>query len=178
MPPEKRGSLRPVAAISPGVLGLTGVETTELVAAVVQRIRPACVVCVDALAAAGVERLCTTVQLSDAGIQPGAGVGNRRLGLTRDTVGVTVIAVGVPTVIHAVQLLASFDGEPPAMGAGASRDVAAPRRMARSPRLEHLVVTPKEIDVLIEDASKVVAGGLNAALHRGVDLEEALQFLQ
>lgn len=179
LPPEKRGALRPVAAISPGVLGLTGVETTELVAAVVQRIRPACVVCVDALAAASVERLCTTVQLSDAGIQPGAGVGNRRLGLTRETVGVAVIAVGVPTVIHAVQLLASFDGEQPKTGrTGASRGVADPGRTAESPRLEHLVVTPKEIDVLIEDASKVVAGGLNAALHQGVDLEEALQFLQ
>lgn len=179
LPPEKRGTLRPVAAISPGVLGLTGVETTELVAAVVQRIRPACVVCVDALAAAGVERLCTTVQLSDAGIQPGAGVGNRRMGLTRQTVGVPVVAVGVPTVIHATQLLSSpVSLRPPGVGPQMAGGLPGSGSDPRLGRLERLVVTPKEIDILIEDASKMLAGGINAALHEGVDVEEVLQFLQ
>ena len=201
LPPEKRGSLRPVAALSPGVLGLTGVETTELVGAVVERIRPSAVIGVDALAAAATDRLCSTVQLADTGIEPGAGVGNRRKGLDRQTLGVPVIAVGVPTVIHARRLASGMAAAAfPRMEAGASlapfprllsgeHPSAAPAAYpggAAGPAggersgisLDRLIVTPKEIDLLIEDAAEVLAGALNAALHEGVDLDEVLQYLQ
>ena len=200
LPPEKRGSLRPVAALSPGVLGLTGVETTELVGAVVDRLRPSAVVCVDALAAAGIDRLCSTVQLADTGIEPGAGVGNRRKGLNRQTLGVPVIAMGVPTVIHARRLTLttapvalsateagpSLEAFPPLLRSArpdaasvAHPGAARPDGKARPViSLDRLIVTPKEIDLLIDDAAEVLAAALNAALHEGVDLDEVLQYLQ
>lgn len=104
-PPELRGGLRPVAAIAPGVLGLTGIETSEIIAGIVERIRPAVVICIDALASRSAERLGTTIQLADTGINPGAGIGNQRMGITRETIGVPVLAIGVPTVIHATTIV-------------------------------------------------------------------------
>ena len=91
----------PVSAVAPGVLATTGMESLELVRGAVRHVRPACVLAVDALAAAAPERLCRTFQLSDAGIVPGSGVGNRRSALDRGTLGVPVIAVGIPTVVDA-----------------------------------------------------------------------------
>ncbi len=105
-PPELRGGLRSVAALAPGVLGLTGVETEEIVRGVVQHIRPDLVIAVDALAARNLQRVSTTVQLADSGIHPGSGVGNKRLGLTEASLGTRVIAIGVPTVVHASTLAA------------------------------------------------------------------------
>src|SRR5690625_1508862 len=104
-PPELRGGLRPVAAVSPGVLGLTGIETGEIIAGIVDRIQPAAVICIDALASRSAERLGTTVQLADTGINPGAGLGNQRMGITRQSLGVPVLAIGVPTVIHATTIV-------------------------------------------------------------------------
>jgi spore protease len=104
-PPEKRGGLRAVAALSPGVLGTTGIETAEIIAGVVERLKPDLIIVADALAARSVSRLGTTIQLGDSGIQPGSGVGNRRFGITRDSMGVPVIAVGVPTVVHAMTIV-------------------------------------------------------------------------
>ena len=196
LPPEKRGSLRPVAAVSPGVLGLTGIETSELVSAVVRQVSPAALICVDALAAGSPQRLCATVQLSDAGIQPGAGVGNVRRALNRQELGIPVVALGVPTVIHASRLAAA-DGAPAQAGAapsaapgafppllGGARAGATPMAPAPAPAaaadagwLASLVVTPKEIDVLVEDAAELLAGALNAALHRGVELDEVLRLV-
>lgn len=104
--PKGRQGVRPVAALSPGVLGITGIETAEIVQGLVQQIKPALVVCVDALAARSTERLATTIQIADAGIQPGSGVGNKRFGITRESLGVPVIAIGVPTVVHALTVVA------------------------------------------------------------------------
>lgn len=99
--PEQFGSFRPVTALAPGVLGTTGVESARVAAAVAGAVEPACVIAVDALAATGLERLCATVQLSDTGISPGSGVGNHRQGLTQASLGIPVIALGVPTVAEA-----------------------------------------------------------------------------
>lgn len=99
--PEQFGSFRPVTALAPGVLGTTGVESAQVAGAVAAAVEPVCVIAVDALAATGVERLCATVQLSDTGISPGSGVGNHRQGLTRESLGVPVLALGVPTVAEA-----------------------------------------------------------------------------
>lgn len=105
VPPELQGGLRPVAAIAPGVLGLTGIETGEIIAGIVDRIRPAVVICIDALAARSAQRLGTTIQIADTGINPGAGIGNRRMGINRQTLGVPVVAIGVPTVIYATTIV-------------------------------------------------------------------------
>jgi spore protease len=104
-PPELRRGLRPVSALAPGVLGLTGVETGEIVFSLAKQIRPAMVIAIDALASRSTDRLCTTIQISDAGVHPGSGVGNRRLGITPETLGVPVLAIGVPTVLHAVTIV-------------------------------------------------------------------------
>lgn len=272
-PPELRNGLRPVAAIAPGVLGLTGIETGEIIQGVVSKIRPKVIICIDALAARSTERLCTTIQIADTGIHPGSGIGNKRLGITQETMGVPVIAVGVPTVVHAITIVSdgmdllaqqnalgnaqmgqptaamqpgtavqasqsgaagtpnlSVQRNPAQAGAGqqgvpeatggptrfnlnafnllhsdsgtrtaASGPVTAGKKgmeTAQSPgaqfvrpRLDPalkreliqqiltpymgtMVVTPKEIDVLIEDAAHVVAAGLNGVFHPGIDESE------
>lgn len=101
--PEHFGAFRPTTVLTPGVLATTGVESGDLIHAAVKQFHPACVIAIDALAAQSVHRLCRTVQISDTGIVPGSGVGNHRVSLSRETLGVPVLAVGVPTV-------AEFDG--------------------------------------------------------------------
>jgi len=155
--PEHFSALRPVASLAAEVMGSTGVESSELVRAVCDKLRPACVVAVDALASRSLKRLCRTVQIADTGITPGSGVGNHRLGLTRDTLGVPVIAMGVPTVVDGATLAADLMGleEPPDLGEG--RD---------------LLVTPKDIDSQVNDLAKVIGYGLSMALQPGLGLEE------
>lgn len=185
-PPEKRGGLRPVCGLSPGVLGLTGMETGEIVRGVVDRIQPKCVVAVDALAARSASRVCGTIQISDTGINPGSGIGNKRIGITKDTLGVPVVAVGVPTVVHAVTIVGdAMDvlGVPEDENA-LSDDVDAQtlRRQALKrvldPHMGDMIVTPKEIDVLIEDVAKVLASGMNAALHPDIEWDEMYLYMQ
>lgn len=100
-PPELRAGLRPISAISPGVLGLTGIETSEIILGTVSQIEAKALICVDALASRSVGRLCSTIQISDTGINPGSGVGNKRMSINQETLGIPVLAVGVPTVVHA-----------------------------------------------------------------------------
>ena len=152
--PEHFGSLRPVAA---EVMGTTGVESGELVRAVCEKIGPACVVAVDALASRSLKRLCRTVQISDTGITPGSGVGNHRMGLTRDTLGVPVIALGVPTVVDGATLAADLLGSDDLPDLNEGRD---------------LLVTPKDIDSQVNDLAKVIGYGLSMALQPGISLEE------
>lgn len=122
-----------------------------------EKIQPACVIAVDALASRSVERLCRTIQLSDTGITPGSGVGNHRLGLNRQTLGIPVIAVGVPTVVDAATLAADLMGtqELPQLGQG-----------------RELFVTPKDIDSQVADLAKVIGYGINLALQPGMTVEE------
>lgn len=155
--PEHFGALRPVASLAAEVMGTTGVESGELVRAVCEKIRPACVVAVDALASRSLKRLCKTVQIADTGITPGSGVGNHRLGLTRDTLGVPVIAVGVPTVVDGATLAADLLGSEDLPDLGEGRD---------------LLVTPKDIDSQVDDLSKVIGYGISMALQPGISLEE------
>ena len=108
--PEQFGHLRPVASVAAEVMGSTGLESRELVASVCQSIRPCCVIAVDALASRSLGRLCRTVQLADTGIAPGSGVGNHRAARDRASLGVPVIAVGVPTVVDGATLAADLLG--------------------------------------------------------------------
>lgn len=157
--PEQFGPFRPVAALAAGVLGTTGVESGELIRAVAQAIRPEVVVAVDALAARSVHRLCSTVQLADTGIIPGSGVGNARTALNQETLGVPVIAIGVPTVVDAATLAADLTGQEP------------------EGELTDLLVTPKDIDVLVSDLAKVIGYGIDLALQPGLTVEDVDLFL-
>lgn len=166
--PEHFGSFRPVAAMESGVLGTTGVESGEMVAALVEKIKPACVVAVDALASRSLDRVCRTIQLADTGIVPGSGVGNARAALSRETLGVPVIAIGVPTVVDAATLCADVLSE---AGKG-DFDPDALREHAGN-----VIVTPKEIDSQVADLSKVIGYGLNLALQTGLTVEDVEMFL-
>lgn len=139
-----------VAAIAPGVLGTTGIETARIIKGIAETIKPDMIIAVDALAGADIRRVCTTVQIADTGISPGSGVGNCREGLNEETLGVKVIAVGVPTVI-AAELLAG--GELPEEFSG-------------------LMVTTKDIDLVIRRMSKTVANGINLALHKDLTFRD------
>ncbi len=137
-----------VSGIVPGVMAQTGMETLEIIRGVVEETRPDVVVAVDALAARSSKRLNRTIQISDAGIHPGSGVGNHRHSLTRETIGVPVIAIGVPTVVDAATIV--YD---------AVRD-----RNAVPPGLNTMFVTPKDIDETIRHLSFTISEALNIAL--------------
>ena len=155
--PEQFGHLRPVAALAAEVLGRTGVESGEVVRAVCEKIRPACVVVVDALASRSLERLCRTVQLADTGIVPGSGVGNHRTALNRATLGVPVIALGVPTVVEGATLAADLLGTDELPDLNRGREV---------------LVTPKDIDSQVADMAKIIGYGISMALQPGLTVGE------
>lgn len=163
MAPEHFGSFRPVSALAAGVLGTTGIESGEIVKAVCAQVRPAAILAIDALAARRVERLCATVQVCDAGIAPGSGVGNHRFALDRESMGVPVIAVGVPTVVDGATLCADLLEE-----TGQETD---PAELSSLPGAS-LMVTPRDIDQRVEDMSKVIGYAVSLALQPGLDLED------
>ncbi len=180
-PPEKKGQLRPVAALAPGVLGITGLETGEIVMGVVERIRPQFIIVIDALASRTTGRMGAAIQIADTGIHPGSGLGNKRIGITPQTLGVPVIAIGVPTVVEAATIVRDALDE---LNRGAHSpanpktfDNSGVIRRVLSPYLNSLIVTPKEIDVMIEDLARVISGALNIALHPGVSPEEVFRYL-
>lgn len=166
--PEHFGSFRPVAALAAGVLGTTGMESGELVQAVVAKLKPDCVLAVDALASRNLDRVCRTIQIADTGIVPGSGVGNARAALNRETLGVPVIAIGVPTVVDAATLCADVLAE-------AGRDDLDPDALRRAG--SGVIVTPKEIDSHVADISKVIGFGVNLALQTGLTVQDVEMFL-
>lgn len=164
------GQLRSVCAIAPGVLGITGVETMEMVESIVHALQPRLVICIDALAARDSERIGCTIQLTDTGIQPGAGVGNHRRPLTEESLGVKVIAVGVPTVIYAATLARDAF----ALLSGKEESDEALNAMERElleTNLGNLIVTPRDVDAIVKNSAILIASGLNRALQP--DLSEA-----
>jgi spore protease len=189
VPPELKGTLRSVSAFAPGVMGLTGIETSEIVRGVVDRVKPDLVLCVDALCARSVERLMTTIQLADTGIQPGSGVGNRRQGITTKSLGIPVVALGVPTVVAAITIAADtvdilvnqlkgtvgFYQILQEMGHDDKRRLV---NEVLSPSVGDLVVTPKEVDVMVDEVSRVVSGGLNMALHPSIGPDDLARYIQ
>lgn len=150
--------LAPVAVLAPGVLGKTGIETLEIIKGAVASVKPSLVIAVDAFAARDCERLGTTVQIASSGICPGSGVGNSRKALSQKTLGVPVISIGVPTVVDASTLAANIAGE---------NACAKVRSHGKE-----MFVTPREIDVIIERASRLLSRVLNAALQPKYTLEE------
>ena len=145
--PQEFAALSSVAVLRTGVLGTTGIESAQSLKALCGLVQPDCVIAVDALASGELDRLCRNVQICDSGIAPGSGVGNDRAELNRESLGVPVIAVGVPTVIDA----AAFCADESAAG---------------------LFVTPRNIDELVRSVSKLVAYGLNLELHPGLSIAD------
>lgn len=166
--PNEFGSFEKTAAIAPGVLGLTGVETGEILKGICDKIQPSAIIVIDALASRKVSRLCTTVQISDTGIVPGSGVGNARNAITEKVFHVPVIAIGVPTVVDARTLAADIMED-----AGVSEEMVDKVEELN----ENMVVTPKDIDKYISDTSKVIGYAINFALHDNLSLEDMELFL-
>jgi len=206
---------RSVSAVAPGVMGMTGIETSDIIRGIVEKAKPDFVVAIDALAARSIERVNATIQISDTGIHPGSGVGNKRKELSEETLGIPVIAIGVPTVVDAVSItsdtidfmLKHFGREmkeggrpsnalaPAGFSFGERKvltDTDMPNEEHRTtflgvignlseeekrkfihevlaPLGHNLMVTPKEIDMFIEDMANLIASGLNAALHNEID---------
>ncbi|TDF96766.1 GPR endopeptidase [Paenibacillus piri] len=184
MPGEVSPGYRPVSAVAPGVLGTTGIETSEIVQGIVEKSKPDLVIAIDALASRSLDRVNTTIQIADTGIHPGSGIGNKRKGLTLDSLGVPVIAIGVPTVVYASTIVNStFDmmrnhfqkqTDNTAQILGLLDNMEEQERLqlvkeVLSPIGHDLLVTPKEIDQFIEDVANIIASGLNAALHESVN---------
>ena len=163
--PRQFGALTPVAALATGVLARTGVETLELIRGAADRLHPSVVIAIDALAARSRHRLCATVQLGDTGLIPGSGVGNHRKAVNARTLGVPVIALGVPTVIDGAALCGDLLAEagcpqPPLSGRGAA-----------------LFVTPQDIDQRVTELGRMVGYAVTLALQRGLTLEDVTGLL-
>lgn len=166
--PQTFSAFRPVSALAAGVTGSTGMESGELIGAVVKKLKPTCLIAVDALAARRQERVCRTVQVSDTGIVPGSGVGNARMALDKKSLGIPVIAVGVPTVVDAATLCLdlleqtgqeNFDPEP-------FRQEGA-----------EWFVTPRNVDSEVETLSRVLGLGISTALHVDFSVEDVEKWI-
>lgn len=214
-PESVEEGFRSVSAIAPGVMGITGIETSDIIFGVIEKTKPDFVIAIDALASRSIERVNATIQISDTGIHPGSGVGNKRKELSKETLGIPVVAVGVPTVVDAVSItsdtidfiLKHFGKElkegnrpsrslvPASLTFGERKKLTEgdlPEERHRktflgivgtlsdeekrsliyevlSPIGHNLMVTPKEVDIFIEDMANVIANGLNASLHNTVN---------
>jgi len=182
-PQALKEGMRSVSTLAPGVLGITGIETAEIIKGVVEKIRPELLITVDALAARSVHRIGTTIQIADTGISPGSGIGNQRTGINKETMGVPVIAIGIPTVAHAAviardtldQFFEQLRNSPDLyqiykrLSPRFSEQVIT---QVLEPFGGNLTVTPKEIDALIHAGAKIVAGGITLALHPDLTPDE------
>ncbi|MGQ9558004.1 MAG: GPR endopeptidase [Desulfurispora sp.] len=188
-PQELAPGMRPVSALAPGVLGITGIETAEIIRGVVEKIQPDLVIAIDALASRNVDRIATTIQIADTGVSPGSGVGNQRQGLNQQTLGVPVVAIGVPTVVHAAviandtieEFIEQIKNSPSVYKVFSTLNLDITRTVIEKvlePFGGHLMVTPKEIDDLIQRTAKVIAGGITRALHPQMPVEQYEYYLQ
>lgn len=158
------GDLRASAVLSPGVLGQTGVETAEIIKGLVSFLSPCAVIVIDALAARRLSRLGCTLQMSDAGIVPGSGVGNARSAINKSTLGVPVISIGIPTVVDAATLANDIAGDDAFRGGDSEKG-------------RDMIITPREIDLVISRAAKLVALTVNKALQPHITADEMLMLV-
>ena len=173
-----RSGMRSVCAIAPGVLGVTGVETVEMVESLAQKLHPRAILCIDSLAARNSARIGCTVQVSNTGIQPGSGVGNHRKPLTKETLGVDVIAVGVPTVVYAATLARDAFAllSTPETDSG-EEALSSMERELLGTELGNLIVTPRDIDAIVKNCATLIAGGINRALQPSLSDAEIAQMM-
>lgn len=192
IPDQIDENVRPVCGISPGVLGITGIETGEIIKSLVEKIKPNLVICIDALASRKTERVNNTIQIGTSGISPGSGIGNKRMELSEKTLGIPVIAIGVPTVVDAATLANDTIDMVVADMINQSKEGGEFYKLLKSlqeeeklrmiqeildPRLGNLVVTPKEEDAVIDSMSKIIANGINISLQPALTLEDINRYL-
>lgn len=166
--PETFSAFRPVSVIVPGVLGTTGLESMDIIRAVSDKINPSAIIAIDALASRNLNRVCRTLQLTDTGITPGSGVGNARSALNNNTMGIPVVAIGVPTVVDAATLCMDI------VERSGYHNIEEEKLRANT---EHMIVTPRDIDNDIKDLSKLIGYGINLALHSDISIEDITMFL-
>lgn len=167
---KKGGSTQSVSTLSPGVLGVTGIETAEIIKGVVEKTKPSLLIVIDSLAASDLNRINTTIQITDTGINPGSGIGNTRKGINKEFLGIPVIAIGVPTVVRAAVLI--FEAFNMLMDKDSIISDNLNQSLAENTLEEvmkpfggDLTVTPKEVDDLISNTSKLLSNGINKAFH-------------
>lgn len=164
--PEYFSDFLPVSALSPGVLGITGMESLDIIQGVCSKVRPDLVIAVDALVSRKSSRLCRTIQLSDTGITPGSGIGNSRAAVNRESINVPVIAAGIPTVVDAATLAYDL-----IESAGGKADMGLYEKMSGT-----MIVTPKDADKKVADIAKLMGYSINMALH-DFSVEDIASFL-
>ena len=192
IPDEINEQVRPVSAISAGVMGITGMETSEIVKGLVDNVKPSLVIAIDALAARKSSRINTTIQITDTGITPGSGVGNRRKALNEQTLGVPVIAIGVPTVVDAATLvndtmdtiLEQMKNESKEGSEFYDMLMKVENQEKYSLILEvlepysgNMFVTPKEVDSVVESLADIIGNSINIALHKGIDIKDINRYI-
>lgn len=152
-----------VSAITPGVMGLTGIETNNIIKGIKDEYKPSLIIAVDALCAITPKRMFGTIQLTDTGINPGSGVGNRRGAINKETMKVPVIAIGIPTVVDANSIIydAFSQSKKQSYSDNEINDILM--------NVENYFVSPKDIDSLIKRSAKIIANGINLALHKDID---------
>lgn len=181
-----------VAAMSPGVMGMTGIESMDIIKGIVDKIKPDLLIAVDALASRKMDRISKTIQISDTGISPGSGVGNKKMSLNKESLGIPVLSIGIPTVVNAativndsLDLILSTLKETAEKGQefyGLLDDLSQEDKYSLieevlNPYMANTIVTPKDIDVVIDDLSIIIANGLNIALHPGIGLEDVNRYI-
>lgn len=187
VPEDINNSVASVAALAPGVMGMTGIETVEVVKGVTDHVKPDLVIAIDALAARKVSRVNSTIQLSDTGVAPGAGVGNKRKTIDKESLGVPVIAIGVPTVVDAATMANDTiervidallnESEKGSQFYNMLMDTSEEEKYTLikevlDPYAENMFVTPKEVDAVIDNLVNIIANSINIALHPGINLED------
>lgn len=192
IPNEIDEGIRPVCALAPGVLGLTGIETGEIVSAVAKKIKPNLIICIDALASRRLERVNRTIQIGNTGISPGSGVGNKRMEISERVLGIPTIAIGVPTVVDAATIANdTIDLVIDAMINEAGKDsgfydmLKSVEKNDRqrlieevlNPYIGNLMVTPKEVDSVIDSISKIISTAINIALQPALELKQINNYI-
>lgn len=192
IPDDIDEGIRPVCAIAPGVLGITGIETGEIIKGIVDKVKPNVIICIDALASRKMERVNTTIQIGNTGISPGAGVGNKRMEISEKTLGIPVVAIGVPTVVDAATMANdTIDLVLDEMIQQSSENrqfydmLKAVNKEEKQKMIEallnpyvgNLVVTPKEVDTVIESLSKIIANGVNICLQPALTEEDINRYI-
>lgn len=191
MPDEIEKGVSPVCALSPGVLGITGIETGEIVKGVAERINPDVIIAIDALASRNINRVMTTIQLADTGITPGAGIGNSRRGINFQNLNIPVIAIGVPTVVDAATMANdTIDMVIETMMRHTDKNgkfYETLKNIAKSEKyalideilnksFTNLVVTPKDVDEITDDLAEIISDGINISVHSCIDSENVSRY--
>ncbi len=178
LPEEIDPRMSSVCAIAPGVLGVTGIESKDIIDGICKNVDINAIIVIDALAARRSERMFSTFQLTDTGIEPGAGVGNKRSSISKEAIGIPVVAIGVPTVVYASSLIydAAVNMFSEMTGQNAEQVEGAARQMSAFSD-DDMVVTPKEVDIIVKDCAKIIADGINLAFHKGMAPEEIEAFM-